>query len=148
MINKNKKDIFLYILYGVFTIIVILASYYIVLGDTKIISKIATILLFLTMELYFTVIMFYTSYYFTKNGLICRLGVLEINYPYDNIKEVKEVKSVSLFVNTNIKCIKIINNNLKSIRVSPLNKEDFLKELGKHGFLIVDKNQKKERNIK
>ena len=148
MVYKNKRDVFHYILYITFTIIVLISSISVIIGDTRVISKIATIILFGLIESYLTTIMFFTSFYFTRDKLICKLGTIELGYPYVNIKEIKESKSVSLFINSSFKCIKISNTDSRTIRISPENQQDFLDEMKTHGFILLPKKVKKESDKK
>ena len=142
MIYKNKRDIFYYVFYS-FTSILIFVSMFLVFGlDSKLITKIFMLIIFLLIELYLTTIMFFTSYYFTNEGLICRIGNVELSYSYDNIKSVSEGFSISLFLNTSFRCIKIKLTDGKKIRVSPINKDEFLKEMGQHGFLLQVKQKR------
>jgi len=139
---KNRIDIFHYVMYAFFSITCVVFCIFVAMGDARVISKIATIVLFLLLESYLTVLMFKTSYYFTKDKLICRFGPVELNYPYANIKSVVETRSLSFHINTTFKCIKIKMETGRVVRVSPKDKEEFLKELGRHGFLIIDKKKK------
>lgn len=141
-IYKNKIDIFHYVMYAFFSIVCVVFSIFVGIGNAKVISKIATIVLFLLLELYLTVLLFKTSYYFTKEALICRFGIFEMKYPYGNIKSVVEVRSLSLRINTSVRCIKIKLETGGAIKVSPKEKEEFMKELARHGFLIIDKKKK------
>lgn len=139
---KNRIDLFYYIMYAFFSITCLIFCFYVAFGDTRVISKVATIILFLGLELYFTVLLFRTSYYFTNDALICRFGPLELKCPYVNIKSVVEVRNLSFRISTSVRCIKIKFETGKNIMVSPKEKDEFLKEMGRHGFLIIDKKMK------
>ena len=140
---KNKVDTFHYILYGFVILFVLFASYFLITSGGSRPGKIVTILFFIAIVAYLTAIYFFSSYYFLKNEFVCRVGKIEFRYPYELIKKVDECNSLSLVFNTSVRCIKIKGVNIRTIRVSPKDIDGFLKEMGKHGFLIVKKGAKK-----
>lgn len=142
-VYKNKVDVFHYILYGFVNLFIVIAIYFLLTSGGNWGAKIVTIIFLIIVEIYLTTIYFFSSYYFTKDRLVCKLGKIELGYVYERIKSVKECNSISLLFNTSVRCIKIKGVNIRTIRVSPDNIDEFLKEMGKHGFLMVKKDAKK-----
>ena len=147
-VYKNKVDIFHYILYGFVVCFILLASYFLITSGGNWPAKITTMVFFAIIVGYLSAIYFFSSYYFEKNALVCRIGKIELRYLYDNIKSVNECNSISLLFNTSVRCIKIKGVNARTIRVSPDDIDGFLKEMGAHGFLMVKKNAKKVGKMK
>ena len=143
-VYKNRIDGFHYAIYGFVVFFVILASYFLINSGGNWPAKITTILFFAVIVTYLSAIYFFSSYYFEKNALVCRIGKIEIRYLYENIKSVNECNSISLLFNTSVRCIKIKGVNIRTFRISPDDIDGFLKEMGEHGFLMVKKSAKKE----
>ena len=142
-VYKNRIDTFHYVLYGLVNIFMIFASVLLLTSGGNWGAKIVTLLFFIAIEIYFTSIYFFSSYYFTRDKLICRIGRVELGYAYESIKSINECNSISLVFNTTVRCIKIKGVNVRTIRVSPEDIDGFLKEMDKHGFLVVKKGVKK-----
>ena len=140
---KNKVDIFHYILFGFVSLFIALSIFYLITSGGNWGAKILTIIFLIVIEIYLIMIHFFASYYLTKQGLVCKFGKFHLGFPYEHIKSIRECNSVSLLFNTSVRCIKIKGVNVKTIRVSPEDIDGFLKEMGKHGFLMVKKDAKK-----